>query len=464
MNRSSSESESEPTAIDRAIAEYLHLRDTQPHFDREQFLARYPDLRVELAEFIDNELSAQHFMQSPSADLDQTTEYHAVQTDTPARTLQQPGQRIPLPDLNPYRLTTFLGEGGMGRVYEAVDASGQHVAIKVLNQQWSNNPESMERFKQEGALAGTINHPRCVFVRAVDEVRGQPFIVMELMSGKTLKDLVLHSGPLSPHEAVSKILDVIEGLQEAHVRGVIHRDIKPANCFLEPTGRVKLGDFGLARSLQEESDLTQSGSFIGTPLFASPEQIRGEQLDFRTDIYSVCATLYYLLTGQAPFGQYSSTQVIARIVSDDPAPIRSFNPALPKLLEQVLQKGLSRNRDRRFQDLNELKNALIPFVSGRQAIAQLARRLAATALIHVCSRSSCLDWLPGWAKLRWIPPLNLCRRCSCIMASLGLTSFCLRDSCQPRRVNWRCNFASSIAGLVNERDLEPSSSVQQFTY
>ncbi len=327
--------------------------------------------------FIDDDLNAQGLIgpAGSSAALDQTIEYRSHDSQTSTAPVKR-SDKLPA-NLGPYRPTAFLGEGGMGRVYSAVDASGQPVAIKVLNQSWSRNPDSMERFKQEGALAGTINHPRCVFVREVNEVNGQPFIVMELMSGQTLKDLVVRSGPLTTSEAVSKILDVIDGIQEAHERGVIHRDIKPANCFLEPSGRVKLGDFGLARSLQQESDLTQSGSFIGTPLFASPEQIRGESLDYRTDIYSVCATLYYLLTGQAPFGQYSSTQVIARIVSDDPAPIRKFNPELPKLLEQVLQKGLSRNRERRFQDLHELRNALVPFVRGRQAIAQLARRLAA---------------------------------------------------------------------------------------
>lgn len=378
MNSADQSPDPEPSIIDQAIAEYLVAYDARRPIPREEFLKRYPDIRAELEEFLANELNAQEWIQSPTPmplpDLERTVDYRPASLSNIASGAPSEMEST---QLGSYRLVAFLGEGGMGRVYEAIDPSGHQVAIKVLNRQWSQNPDSMSRFKQEGALASTINHPRCVFVRAVDEVDGQPFIVMELMSGKTLRDLVTTNGPLPVSEAVACILDIIDGLSEAHIRGVIHRDIKPANCFLEPSGRVKLGDFGLARSIQQDSELTQTGNFIGTPLFASPEQIRGESLDFRTDIYSVCATLYYLITGKAPFGQYSATQVIARIVSDDPVPIRQFNPALPKLLEHIIQRGLSRNRERRYQDLNELRSALAPFVSGRQAIAQLARRIAA---------------------------------------------------------------------------------------
>ena len=143
-----------------------------------------------------------------------------------------------------------MGRGGMGAVYEAEDLeSGRRVALKLIAGDSVASPEAVERFRREGRLASTIAHPRCVFVLAADEEEGRPYIVMELMPGETLQSLVERSGPLPPREATGKILDVIEGLTEAHQVGIIHRDVKPSNCFLEADGRVKIGDFGLSKSL-----------------------------------------------------------------------------------------------------------------------------------------------------------------------------------------------------------------------
>jgi len=181
----------------------------------------------------------------------------------------------PADTVGPYRLLRPIGSGGMGTVYEAEEAaSGRHVALKLLDGDAAESPEAMRRFRQEGRLMSQLAHPNCVFVLAADEDAGRPYIVMELMPGTTLKELVAEHGPLPPEEAVAKILDVIDGLQEAHRLGVIHRDVKPSNCFLAPDGRVKIGDFGLAKQLLCDAHLTQSGTFLGTPLFASPEQIR----------------------------------------------------------------------------------------------------------------------------------------------------------------------------------------------
>src|SRR5262249_44364418 len=161
------------------------------------------------------------------------------------------------------------------------------VAIKLIAPEYAMSTSAVERFRLEGRLASTITHPSCVFVMAADEDAGQPFIVMELMPGTTLTMLVDEKGPLAPLDAIRKILDVIAGLQEAHRLGVIHRDVKPSNCFVDSDGRVKVGDFGLAKSVQEEGDLTRTGTFVGTVLFASPEQIKRQPLDAQSDIYSV---------------------------------------------------------------------------------------------------------------------------------------------------------------------------------
>src|SRR5262249_29842941 len=156
----------------------------------------------------------------------------------------------------------------------------------------------------------------------------------------TLKDVVDARGPLPPEEAITRILDVIDGLSEAHRVGMIHRDMKPSNCFLTADDRVKVGDFGLSKSLIGSRDhhLTQSGAFLGTVLFASPEQIRGEPLDYGSDVYSVCATLYYLLCGQAPYHHESVTAALAKAISEDPPPICEKHPEVPRGLEAVVMK------------------------------------------------------------------------------------------------------------------------------
>jgi eukaryotic-like serine/threonine-protein kinase len=280
-----------------------------------------------------------------------------------------------------YRLLRALGSGGMGTVHEAEEvASGRRVALKLLNAQAAASPEALERFRQEGRIAGLISHPRCVFVLAADDEAGQPYIVMELMPGDTLKDLVEKNGPLPPEEAVAKVLDVIDGLQQAHQVGVIHRDVKPSNCFLLPDGRVKIGDFGLSKSLVSDAHLTQTGTFLGTPLFASPEQIKGEPIDFRSDVYSVAATLYFLLTGQAPFQKGNAAATLARIVSEPAPPVRSLQPDVSPALDKVVLRGLERNRFRRWRNLVEFRTALLQFVPDQPSFAGMGMRLGAYLL------------------------------------------------------------------------------------
>ena len=268
-----------------------------------------------------------------------------------------------------YRLLKLLGAGGMGTVYEAeAPGSGQHVAVKLLSSRLASSPASIERFRQEGRLASQVVHPRCVFVLSADTDSGRPYIVMELMPGETLKDLVDKRGPIAPDVAIARILDVVDGLCEAHRVGMIHRDIKPSNCFLTTDNRVKVGDFGLSKSLigTRDNQLTQSGAFLGTVLFASPEQIRGEPLDYGSDVYSVCATLYYLLCGEAPHHHESVTAALAKAISEDPPPIRAKRPEVSRGLEAVVMKGLERDRDHRWQSLDDLRDALVNLLPSRR--------------------------------------------------------------------------------------------------
>lgn len=361
--------------VDTAIAEYLESKDNRTPFDEAEWLDRFDDVRDELLAFVQDESLFGLGKQSPDETAAFTPNFNRPSSPT-GRDSKSTDRKAAI-ELAGYRLVRCLGVGGMGEVYEAEDSSGHHVAIKVLSEKWISTSEALTRFRQEGAIASEINHPRCVFVKAADEINGIPFIVMELMTGQTLKDLAGKEKTLSVPEALSKILDVLEGLEEAHEHGMIHRDIKPANCYLEPNGRVKLGDFGLARSVLDDSSLTRTGNFVGTPLYASPEQIRGETLDVRTDIYSVCATIYFLLTGQAPFDSSSPTAVIAKIVSEDPLPPRHLNPEIPPALEFVLLKGLKRNRNERYQTVRDLIAALRPFSNSTPLVAQIGLRSAA---------------------------------------------------------------------------------------
>lgn len=305
----------------------------------------------------------------------------APTVSSPAELFQTAASQSPPPtQIGNYRLIRALGRGGMGTVYEALDAqTGRHVALKLIAPEFAASQTTAERFRQEGRLASAINHPRCVFVHAAETQGSQPFIVMELMPGDTLKDLVERQGPLPVREALHKILDVIDGLMEAHRLDVIHRDVKPSNCFLDANGRVKIGDFGLAKSLVKKgsSHLTRSGTFIGTPYFASPEQVRGEPLDAQTDVYSVAATLYFLLTGRPPFAGSDPASTLAKIVSEDPVPIRKLRADVPAALDRVVLKGLQRDRRRRYQSLAELRDALVRLMSGEARLRSVGLRFAA---------------------------------------------------------------------------------------
>ena len=305
--------------------------------------------------------------------LEATTDANSTVPNPSPRTPQRKSERI----VKGYRLAELLGQGGMGRVFRAEDSSGRSVALKLLSPDLASSPDALARFKQEGLIASQINHPHCVFVHRVDDDAGTPFIAMELMTGRTLKDLVAERGPLPGTEAIRLILQCIEGLIEAHSLGMIHRDIKPANCYLDDEGNVKIGDFGLARSLVSDSELTQTGAFLGTPLFASPEQLLGQSVDTRSDIYSLSATLYYLLAGKAPFESPNAAQVIARIASSDPPSFESAGVEVQQELERIVMKGLARDASKRYETFQQMRDDLLRIVAPRPQVASIRRRFAA---------------------------------------------------------------------------------------
>ncbi|MEM8757371.1 MAG: serine/threonine-protein kinase, partial [Planctomycetota bacterium] len=223
-------------------------------------------------------------------------------------------------ELGGYSLVSVLGRGGMGTVYEAEQRStGRRLALKMLSQRL-DSPEIRRRFLREGRLAARVNHPSSLYVFGSEEIDGVPVITMEIAAGGTLQDALDERGPLGVTDAVDAVLDMIDGLDAALERGVLHRDIKPSNCFVSPCGTVQVGDFGLSVSTLPSADsfVTATGGAMGTPAFASPEQLRGDEVDARSDIYAVGATLFALLTGRAPFEGDNAVQVVANVI-DTPA-------------------------------------------------------------------------------------------------------------------------------------------------
>jgi uncharacterized RDD family membrane protein YckC len=276
-----------------------------------------------------------------------------------------------------YRLVRELGRGGMGVVWEAEQLnSGRRVALKLLVPGQEHTLDSLERFLREGRLAAALSHPRSTFVFEAGADDGRPYISMELMPGRTLADIGRESGPLPVSQAVDHMLDVIEGLDAAHAAGVIHRDVKPSNCFFDSDGRIKVGDFGLSKSLLGDAALTRTGAFMGTPLFAAPEQVRGGAVDERTDIYGVGATLFFLIAGRGPF-EGDATAVIAQIASDPAPSLQRFCPGVPKDLDRIVARALEKEPGRRFGTLADFRQALLPFASQGLTPAPLGRRLGA---------------------------------------------------------------------------------------
>jgi eukaryotic-like serine/threonine-protein kinase len=293
-----------------------------------------------------------------------------------------------------YRIERLIGAGGMGEVYEAEDVeSGRRLAVKVLGRGLTDDRDRL-RFLREGRLAASINHPNTVYVFGTEEIAGTPVIAMELVTGGTLKDRVATHGPLPPKEAVDAVLQVTAGLEAAEAVGVLHRDMKPSNCFVDADGTVKVGDFGLsistvARAATEITvmgDQTLSGTFVGTPAFASPEQLRGDRLDVRSDIYAVCATLYYLLTGRAPFEESNLFKLVTMVAQEPPASVHDVRGDVPHGLANVVARGLSKRPERRFASYQALCAALAPYRTDAVAPTTLGLRFLAGAVDTVCLR------------------------------------------------------------------------------
>ncbi len=279
-----------------------------------------------------------------------------------------------------FELLSELGSGGMGVVYRARELStGRVVALKVLRHSSDEDDTTFDRFQREAMIAGSISDSRCVFVYGAHSVEGAPAIAMELVEGETLEAVLARKEPIAVRRAVQWGIELCEALEVAHRAGILHRDVKPSNCFLDPEGRVKLGDFGLSRSIESNVHLTDKGAFIGSPLYAPPEQIRGRDVDERSDLYSAAATIYALLAGRPGWTGNNIQEVFARILSEPPEDLATLRSEIPRELAEVVARAMDKDPARRFESVRALREALHPFASEAPA-ADLWRRGAAYAI------------------------------------------------------------------------------------
>jgi eukaryotic-like serine/threonine-protein kinase len=260
--------------------------------------------------------------------------------------------------LGPYEIQSLIGAGGMGEVYKARDPRlGRDVAVKVLPPSCTSDPDASERLVHEARAASALQHHNICTVHEIGEAPdGQVFICMDYYEGDSLKKRI-DSGPVPVAEALDITLQIARGLAEAHGHGIVHRDIKPANILLTRSGEVKIVDFGLARQ-PGQTELTTTGSTVGTPAYMSPEQLRGEEVNAATDVWSLGVTIYEMLTGIQPFKGGTATMLSMAILDDEPAPVEQLRPEVPPALAVVVRKALAKDRASRYRDAGELAEAL----------------------------------------------------------------------------------------------------------
>lgn len=304
--------------------------------------------------------------QRKEADREMTQESFEVAATERTETTSPFPHAVTPNDQFPFKVVAKVGEGSMGAVYRAVEpALDRTVAVKVLHREgmesfWKSGDhhEARLRFLQEARSAAAIQHPGAVTIHRIGEVGDVLYIAMEWLGGGTLADHMRDQGPLSVEESVGAAKQILGTVQAAHEAGVIHRDIKPANLMLTRSGTVKVTDFGIARLRTDSLVKTQAGVVFGTPYYASPEQLRGDEVDHRTDVYAVAVVLYEMLTGHVPVAGQTYHEFLQRLLNESLEPVRKTRPDVPWALDEVILRGLARDRDERWVSAAAMADAL----------------------------------------------------------------------------------------------------------
>ncbi len=273
-----------------------------------------------------------------------------------------------------YELGETLGYGGMSEVHRGRDVRlGRDIAVKVLRADLARDPQFQHRFRREAQNAAALNHPAIVAVydtgETVSDYGPLPYIVMEFVDGRTLRDIVKTEGPMAEQRAMETMADVCAALDFSHRNGIIHRDVKPANVMINNAGAVKVMDFGIARALADGQGVTQTAAVVGTAQYLSPEQARGELVDARSDVYAAGCVLYELTTGEPPFTGDSPVAVAYQHVREDPIPPSHQNPEVSAALDAVVLKAMSKNPANRYQSAAEMRTDLVRVLGGQRQLA-----------------------------------------------------------------------------------------------
>lgn len=308
------------------------------------------ELRLEVEKLLTSQDESGEFLSRPAMHI--AAELLA-QNQTPATS-----------QIRQYQILSLLGAGGMGQVYLAKDTRlGRQVALKLLPAHLTQDSEIIRRFKKEAQAIVSLNHPNILTIHDFGETNGTHYIVTEYVEGETLRQR-LEQGNLLREELLNVAIQIVSALEAAHNEGIVHRDIKPENIMIRPDGFVKVLDFGLARITKsalsdgENSSITSPGRIIGTSNYMSPEQARGQQVDHRTDLYSLGVMLYEMCDGQLPFSGANSTEILINSLHQEPPSLNNKN--IPPQLEQLINRALRKDREMRIPDagtmLRELKN------------------------------------------------------------------------------------------------------------
>jgi serine/threonine-protein kinase len=257
-----------------------------------------------------------------------------------------------------FAVESLLGRGGMGSVYKARELTlDRHIALKIVPESRWHDVPFVERFRREARIAARLRHPRIVSVHEVGTLGGFPYFSMDYIDGSTLRALISRRGPLPAEDAISIVVEICRAVAHAHAKGVTHRDLKPENVMIDNEGDIFVLDFGLAR-IGEEPGLTESGAIVGTPFYMSPEQLGGEKLDERSDVYSIALILYYCLTGEDLFAAEGLTAVIAKHATLRVRELLASNALLPPNMQELVASMLEENPNMRTRSVKDVLERL----------------------------------------------------------------------------------------------------------